>query len=169
MTYEELIALEGIKQSESSPDIIKSHETVARLLVPEYIDEDGSVLPSAFFHIVKFNEVSILRCEYDFELNKEITVNQLMRNPKNIYRGYITTRVDNLKNLLYEKSHYRVCYIVDSATQEKKGHADIKGLAAQIISEITTLNLSEKNLKKIIQKKIWEVFEQKIQNYHPEP
>lgn len=163
MTYEELVVLEDSKQSIYSPDLIRSHEIVARLLVPEYIDDDGSVLPTAFSHIVIYNEVSILRCLYDFELNKQLTIEQLMKNPKNIYRGYITARVDNLKNILYEESFLRMCYIIDSATKEKIGHADIKGLATQIISKIETKNLSKKNLKNLIQKKIWEVFDQNIQ------
>lgn len=162
MSYEELIALETTKQSEFSPDVIQKDEIVARLLVPEHIDDDGSVLPTAFDHLVRYKEVSILRCKYDFEANKELTIEQLLRNPKNIYRGYITTSVESLKNLLFNETSFRVCYLVDSATKDKRGHADIRGLATQIIERVNPSDLSEKSLNLLIQKKLWDAFEHTI-------
>lgn len=164
MTYEESLKLEENEQSEYSPGKIESCEIVARLLVPEYVDSDGSILPTAFSHIVSYGEVSVLRSKYDFNSNKQLTIEQLMKNPKNIYRGYILAKVGDLKNILHEESKLRVCYLMDSATKDKKGHADIKELATQIIAknEDGTLKLSKKTLKYLIQKKIWEVFDKVI-------
>ncbi|CUV65492.1 hypothetical protein BN3087_380008 [Sulfurovum sp. enrichment culture clone C5] len=157
MIYDELLKLETSKQSPHSPGIIQNNELVARLLVPEYIDDDGQVLASAFSH----SDISVLRCIYDFESNKNLTIKQLLSNPKNIYKGYITAKICSLRNITYENLSSRLCYVIDSATKDKIGHADIKKITKRILNN-TNIVLSEKRLKKFIESKILDVFDKEI-------
>ena len=149
MSYQELLDLEKTIQSIYSPSLISDDERLARVLfTPRHI-KNGKVLPSAFDPEI-FQGLSVLREKYDFKNCLNITISQLKKDDESFCYGYILANVIDIKNI--KQNEFRLFYIVDTATKEKIGHADICAIRSSDIA------LPKKALKQYIRYEISLVF-----------
>ena len=152
MTYDELISLESVQQNEFSPGVVINDEGIARVIFsPHHFDNTGIVLPSAFDNVLSSLGMSVLRINYNFSNSLEITIKSLEKKSINKYVGYITAKVNDIRAIGCE--NYRVFYILDTATKDKIGHADIFSIRPN-----EKINLPPKSLKKYIRFEISKVF-----------
>lgn len=151
MNYEEAHSLENTKQSQYSPCIIKDNETIARILfAPKHYD-NGEILPAAFEQVFSKNGMSVLRLEYYFSESLSKTIEQL-ETDEVTYIGYSAAKVADIRAIQLEG--YSVFYLLDTATKDKIGHADI----FTIRLSIDECGLPKKAFKNYIRKRISEVF-----------
>ncbi len=149
MTYEELLSLENTSQSDYSPCIVANDENLARVLfTPRHI-KDNKVLPVAFEPEI-FKALSVLREKYDFQNCLDFTISQLEKDDGSYYYAYVLAKVCDIRDI--RKNEFRLFYIVDSATKEKKGHADICAIRTN------DFGLPKKALKQYIRYEISLVF-----------
>lgn len=149
MTYEELLSLENTSQSDYSPNIVTNDENLARVLfTPRHIKDD-KVLPVAFEPEI-FKALSVLREKYDFQNCLELTISQLKKDDESYYYAYVLAKVCNIRSI--KRNGFRLFYIVDSATKEKIGHADICAIRTD------DFGLPKKALKQYIRYEISLVF-----------
>lgn len=126
MIYEELIEQEHHAQSIFSPGIVQIEENLSRVLfTPKHV-VNGKVLPVAFDPAI-FNGLSVLRNLYDFENCLLKTIN-LLESDGIKYYGYTSANVNDIKNMTTENPKYRIFYILDTATSDRIGHADIHAI-----------------------------------------
>jgi len=151
MSYEELLALENIKQSQVSPSIVMDKEIVVRVLFSPKHYLDGEILPVAFEQIFSSNGMSILRVSHCFSLSLTKTITQLEQDGVK-YIGYTSAKVQDIRDI--KLNEYRVFYILDTATKDKIGHADIFAIRLSI----DKCGLPKKAFKNYIRQQISKVF-----------
>jgi hypothetical protein len=151
MSYEELINLESIKHNNFSPGIVIDKEEIARVIFSPKHYENGEILATAFEQLLCKQGMSVLRFKYDFNTSLKRTIEQLQKNGTNNYIGYVTASVHDIRKIIYE--NYRLFYILDTATSDKKGHADVFAIRPH-----EKISLPKKALKNYIRKEISEVF-----------
>jgi predicted choloylglycine hydrolase len=157
MSYEELLLLEGNKQSIYSPSVVLCDEIIARVLFSPKHYLDGEVLPSAFQQIFDSKGgMSILRLNYSFQESLSKTIEQLEKDGVK-YTGYTCAKVKDIRAILTEKG-YRVFYVLDTATKDKLGHADI----FLIRLSFEESGLTKKAFKNYIRFEISQVFNELI-------
>ena len=122
MIYEELIDKEKVSHSEHSPCVISDNETVVRVFFSPKHYFNGEILPMAFDQITNDGGMSILRKTYYFEISLSKTITQI-ENDIVKYCGYASAKVKDIREL--KINSLRLCYVLDTATKEKKGHSDI--------------------------------------------
>ncbi|MBL0703047.1 MAG: hypothetical protein JJV95_03570 [Sulfurospirillum sp.] len=122
MSYKEKISKEQTKQSKYSPGLIELDEIVARVLFSPKHYHNGEILPTAFSPAI-FKGLSVLRKKYNFCECLSRTIEILEKDGKNEYCGYAYANVKDIKNII--ENNYRIFYLLDSATKDRIGHADI--------------------------------------------
>jgi len=155
MSYEETIALEQVPYNDLSPCIVDDEEIVARVLFSPKHYLDGEILPTAFREIVNDGGMSILRLNYSFEKSLNKTIKQIEKNEVK-YCGYVYAKVADIRAI--KINSLRVCYVLDTATKEKLGHADI----FYIKLSHEECGLHKKALQLYVRAEIAEVFNQLI-------
>ena len=155
MSYEETIALEQVPYNDLSPCIVDDEEIVARVLFSPKHYLDGEILPTAFQQIFSSDGMSILRKSHFFEESLSKTINQLETTEAK-YSGYVCAKVEDIRNI--KVNNLRVFYILDTATKEKLGHADI----FYIKLSYEECGLPKKVFNGYIRSEIAEVFNQLI-------
>ncbi|MEA2028313.1 MAG: hypothetical protein U9N49_05010 [Campylobacterota bacterium] len=155
MSYGSLLDLEKVSQNRYSPCVIDNEEVVARLLFSPRHYLDGEILPMAFDQVTNEGGMSILRMSYFFENSLNKTISQI-GNSTVKYCGYACAKVEDIRAIKIED--LRVCYVLDTATKEKRGHADI----FYIKFSIEECGLPKKALKTYVRKEIAKVFNQLI-------
>ena len=153
MTYEELIDLEKISQSEYSPCVISDDEIVVRVFFYPKHYLNGEVLPMAFDQVTNEGGMSILRKNHYWEKSLRQTISQI-ENDIVKYCAYASGKVENIRTL--KVNNLRLCYVLDTATKEKQGHADIYSIKYSI----DECGLPKKGLKAYVRKEIAKVFNQ---------
>jgi mRNA-degrading endonuclease RelE of RelBE toxin-antitoxin system len=152
MSYDELIKLESIKQNNFSPGVVIDEEEIARVIFSPIHYDNGKILPTAFEQVLyKQQGMSVLRLGHDFNNSLEKTIEQLQKSGINNYIGYVSASVHDIRKIRYKD--YRLFYILDTATSNKKGHADIIAIRPH-----DKISLPKKALKNYIRKEISEVF-----------
>lgn len=155
MSYEKSIALEQVPYNTLSPSIVDDKEIIARVLFSPKHYLDGEILPTAFQQIFSPDGMSILRKSHFFEKSLSKTINQL-ETTESKYSGYICAKVEDIRAI--KVNNLRVFYILDTATKDKLGHADI----FYIKLSYEESELSKKVFKASIRFEIAEVFNQLI-------
>ncbi len=154
MSYKELLNLEKTTQSIYSPALINDDEMLARILfTPRHI-KDGKVLPVAFDPEV-FQALSVLREKYDFKNCLNITIAQLKKDDESFFYGYVLAKVLDIKNI--KQNEFRLFYLIDSATEEKIGHADVCAIRT------SDIGLPKKALNQYIRYEISLVFNKLVE------
>lgn len=151
MSHEDFLSLEDVKQSEFSPSIVMNEEIVARVLFSPKHYLDGKILPVAFEQIFSSNGMSILRVSHSFSLSLTKTITQLEQDGVE-YIGYTSAKVQDIRDI--KLNEYRVFYILDTATKDKIGHADIFAIRLSI----DKCGLPKKAFKNYIRQQISKVF-----------
>ena len=151
MSYEELIALEQIPYNDLSPCIVDNEEMVARILFSPKHYLDREILPMAFEQIFNSNGMSILRKSYFFEESLSKTISQIETSDTR-YSGYACAKIEDIRAI--KINDLRVFYILDTATQEKLGHADV----FYIKLSIEDCKLPKKAFKAYVRVEISKVF-----------
>ena len=123
-SYEECIEKEKVSQSPHSPGLVSDDEQVARvLLTPKHV-KDGQVLPVAFEQVLQSQGFSILRHGEYFEESLVNTI-KLLETDDNKYTGYATANVKEIRDILIQGTTFRLFIVTDTATKDRKAHADI--------------------------------------------
>jgi hypothetical protein len=151
MSYEELISLESIKYNRFSPGVVIDEEEIARVIFSPKHYDNGEILATAFEQILTSQGMSILRLEYDFDSTLKRTIKLLQKDDINNYIGYVSANVHDIRTIVYE--NYRLFYILDTATSDRIGHADIFSIRPH-----DEISLPKKALKNYIRLKISNVF-----------
>jgi len=151
MNYEELLTLEKSSQSEFSPCIISNDEKIARVIFSPKHYSDGEVVALAFQQIFSPDGMSVLRLNYFFENSLIKTIKLLQKDDENQYTGYVSASVSDIRNVI--QNGFRVFYILDTAREDRVGHADIFSIRLPI-----EMGLSKKILNKYIRHRIAEAF-----------
>jgi len=154
MSYKELIALEQVPYNDLSPCIVSDKEIVARVLFSPKHYFDGEILSMAFEQIFNPNGMSILRKSYFFEESLSKTISQIETNDTK-YSGYVCAKTEDIRAI--KINNLRLFYILDTATKEKLGHADI-----YIKLSSVECGLPKKSLKGYVRAEIAKVFNQLI-------
>ena len=156
MSYEELLLLEGNKQSIYSPSVVLDSETIARVLLSPKHYSDGEIHSSAFEQIFHPKGMSILRLNHSFEESLSKTIEEL-ENDSAKYTAYVSAKVQDIRAILIKG--YRVFYILDSARKDKVGHADIFAIRLSI----KECELPKKAFNKYVRFEISQVFNKLIE------
>lgn len=151
MSYEELINLESVKYNKFSQGVVTNEEEIARVIFSPKHYANGEILATAFEQILHNQGMSVLRLEYDFDTSLKRTIKLLQKDDINNYIGYVSANVNDVRTIIYEG--YRLFYILDTATSDRTGHADIFAIRPH-----DKINLPKKALKNYIRLKISNVF-----------
>ncbi len=155
MSYEELLKLEKKSQSEFSPVLIDSKETIARVLFAPKHYNSNEVQPNAFEQIIH-EGMSVLRTAYSFEEDLKETISKIESDKKQ-YVGFITANVSKIRAEVLTKE-IRLFIVIDTARENVKGHADIESTRKCI--EIT--GMPKNMIPKFIVSKIFRLFDLKL-------
>ena len=156
MSYEEKLSLEKSKQSIYSPSIVLDDEIIARVLFSPKHYLDGEVLPVAFEQIFSAGGMSVLRLNYSFQESLSKTIEQLEKDGAT-YIGYVCAKVQDIRAIKIKG--YRVFYILDTATKDKLGHADVFAIRLSI----DKCGLPKKAFKNYIRQEISQVFNKLVE------
>lgn len=151
MTYDELINLESVKYNKFSPGIVTNKEQISRVIFSPKHYANGKILASAFEQILDKRGMSILRLKYNFDISLKRTIDLLQKDDINNYIGYVSANVHDIRTIVYDE--YRLFYILDTATSDRLGHADIFSIRPH-----DKISLPKKALKNYIRLKISNVF-----------
>jgi hypothetical protein len=151
MDYEELLNLETFSHSKFSPCIISDDEKIARVIFSPKQYSDGEIHETAFTQIFSLNGMSVLRLNYSFQDSLIKTIKSLQKDDKNQYAGYVCANIEDIRKIIIDD--FRVFYILDTAREDRVGHADIFSIRLPV-----EMGLSKKILTKYIRHKIAEVF-----------
>jgi hypothetical protein len=151
MSYDKLINLESVKYNGFSPGIVINEEEIARVIFSPKHYDNGEILATAFEQILHNRGMSVLRLEYDFNTSLKRTIELLQKDDVNNYIGYVSANVHDIRTIVYED--YRLFYILDTATDDRTGHADIFAIRPH-----EEISLPKKALKNYIRLKISKVF-----------
>ena len=151
MNYEESLNLETFSHDEFSPCIISDDEKIARVIFSPKHYSDGEIHATAFTQIFSREGMSVLRVHYSFEKSLIRTIELLQKDDENQYAGYVCANIEDIRKVVI--NNFRVFYILDTAREDRIGHADIFSIRLPI-----EMGLSKKILNKYIRHQIAEVF-----------
>ncbi len=155
-SYNDCIEQEQISQSPYSPGLIADDELVARvLLTPKHV-KNGQVLPVAFEQVLQSQGFSILRHGKYFNKSLVNTI-KLLETVDNKYTGYVTANVKEIRNIFIQNTTFRLFIVTDTATKDRKAHADI--FTTRNTIEVSKLGI-KKSLIKYIRFQITKLFNQ---------
>lgn len=149
MSYSELLEKENITQSKYSPGLIEKGEILSRVLFSPKHFKDDKILPTAFDPEI-FSGLSVLREKFNFEQCLTRTITLLQKDNINNFCGYVSANVSDIQNIKHE--NYRIFYVVDTATEDRIGHADVCAI------RVNEIGLPNKALKSFIRYEISLVF-----------
>lgn len=129
MTHQNYLDLEQQSASDHSPGIVTDDEVLARVLFSPKHYENGEIVASAFEQIFDPGGFSVLRKNDDFEESLKRTIKLLQKDDENEYFGYVCAQVFEIRYIVHNT--YRIFYIRDTATKDRKSHADIYSIRLQ--------------------------------------
>lgn len=144
MEYKELIAQENSSVSVNSPGIISDSENISRILfLPNHYKND-KVAPNAFEQVFQHTGMSVLRQNDDFSKSLDKTINIVTtNNSSKRYKGHVSASVLDIRTVMF--STFRIFYVLDTATEDRKAHADVYttrkslvGFPKEIINDLIT-------------------------------
>lgn len=149
MGYEEQLKLEKSSYSINSPCVVSDAEQVARVLFYPNHYKNKKVTPAAFEQIFDSRGMSVLRIEIDFDNCLKKTAEIVEKKSEKKLAGYTTASVDSIRNI--HVGVFRLFYVVDTAKEDRVGHADI-------FTTRKNINIPEELVNNVIRSKIFRVF-----------
>lgn len=151
MFYDDCLNKETITQTTYSPQVVLNEEVVTRVLFSPKHYDDGEIVAAAFDQILNQQGMSVLRISHDFENSLQRTITLLQKDDINKYFGHVAANVQDIRNIM--KDDFRIFYVLDTATEDRIGHADVFSIRPN-----DKLDLPPKSLKKYIRKQIADIF-----------
>lgn len=123
MTHQDYLDLEQQSVSIHSHGIVQNEEVLARVLFSPKHYENGEIVASAFEQIFQPGGFSVLRQDGYFQESLVRTIQLLQNGDDNKYFGYVCAQVLEIRSVVHNT--YRIFYVRDTATKDRKSHADV--------------------------------------------